>query len=45
MNWKFVAVMGAVVGGLAYVVGQRRRKAREDAALWAEATDPVNPAR
>jgi hypothetical protein len=41
---KLLVVAGAVAGGIALVVRQRNLKARKDAALWAEATDPVAPA-
>jgi hypothetical protein len=43
VKWKLLVVAGAVAGGLAYLARQRARKARNDAALWAEATDPVAP--
>ena len=44
MNWKLLIAMGAVAGGLAYLARQRNLRARRDAELWAEATDPVAPA-
>jgi hypothetical protein len=44
VKWKLLVAAGVVVGGVAYLVRQRSRKARQDAALWAEATDPVVPA-
>jgi hypothetical protein len=43
VKWKFLIAAGAVAGCVAYVVRHRNRKARNDAALWAEATDPVVP--
>jgi hypothetical protein len=44
VNWKLGLVLGALAGGVAYVVVRRNKKAQADAALWAEATDPVVPA-
>lgn len=41
MNWKLLLALGAAAGGVAYAVRRRNRKAQADAALWAEATDPV----
>jgi hypothetical protein len=41
VNWKLLLALGAATGGVAYVVNRRKRKAQADAALWAEATDPV----
>lgn len=41
MNWKALLAVGAIAGGVAYVARQRTLKARRDAALWAEATDPI----
>jgi hypothetical protein len=43
VKWKFLFAAGAVAGGMAYFAHQRNRKAQRDAALWAEATDPVVP--
>lgn len=43
MRLKLVVVTGAAIGALAYLARRRTQKARADAALWAEATDPVAP--
>jgi hypothetical protein len=41
VKWKFAFALGALSGGLVWLARRRRQKAAEDAALWAEATDPV----
>ncbi|GAA3621945.1 DLW-39 family protein [Microlunatus ginsengisoli] len=43
MKWKLLLAAGAIAGGAAYVARQRARRARRDAELWAEATDPIAP--
>ena len=43
MKWKLLIVAGAVAGGVVYLARQRNVRARRDAELWAEATDPVAP--
>lgn len=40
MNWKLLLSLGALAGG-AVIAARRKQKAEQDAALWAEATDPV----
>jgi hypothetical protein len=40
VNWRLIFAAG-VAGGLALEARRRNRKAKADAALWAEATDPV----
>ncbi len=41
VNWKVVAALGAVAGGLVYAVLRKRRNVADDDELWAEATDPI----
>lgn len=41
MKWTWVVVLGAVAGGVVYAAYRRNQKELADAALWAEATDPV----
>jgi hypothetical protein len=41
VKWKFAFALGALSGGLVWLARRRRQKAAADAALWAEATDPV----
>ncbi len=43
MKWKLLIAGAAVAGSLAYLARQRNLRARRDAELWAEATDPVAP--
>ena len=42
MKWKQVVALGAAVGALVYVVRRKKRRAGDDADLWATATDPVD---
>jgi hypothetical protein len=44
VKWKLLIVAGAVAGGVVVLTRQRQSRARRDAELWAEATDPVAPA-
>ena len=41
MKWKLLVAVGTVVGGVLWAARRKVRQAEEDAALWAEATDPV----
>ena len=41
MKWSYLAVAGALMGGVALVVRRRNNKALAEADLWAQATDPV----
>ena len=41
MKWKLAIALGALSGGVLWLARRRRQKAAADAALWAEATDPV----
>lgn len=41
MKWKILLVLSAVAGGIAVAAHRRNAKTLADAALWAEATDPV----
>jgi len=41
VNWKVVAALGAVAGGLVYAVLRKKRTMADDEELWAEATDPI----
>ena len=41
MNWKVLAALGAVAGGLVYAVLRKKRNTDDDDELWAEATDPI----
>jgi hypothetical protein len=41
VNWKLLLALGALAGG-AVLAAKRRQKDEADAALWAEATDPVS---
>jgi hypothetical protein len=43
VKWKLVIAAAAVAGGVAILARQRNLRARRDAELWAEATDPVAP--
>ena len=42
VKWKQVVALGAAVGALVYVVRRKKRRAGDDADLWATATDPVD---
>lgn len=41
MRWTVVVALGVVVGGVVWAAYRKNQQAIEDAALWAEATDPV----
>ena len=41
VNWKWVLALGAAAGGVVWAAYRRNQKELADAALWAEATDPV----
>lgn len=41
MNWKFVVALGALASGVVWAARRKVRQEQADAALWAEATDPV----
>ena len=41
MNWKVLAALGAVAGGVVYAVFRKKRTEADDDELWAEATDHV----
>ncbi len=41
MKWRVLLVVGAVAGGVIWAARRRVRQEEQDAALWAEATDPV----
>ena len=45
MNLRLLVGLAAVAGGLAVLSRRRQQQTRHDAALWAEATDPVRPTR
>ena len=41
VNWKVLAALGAVAGGLVYAVLRKKRNTDDDDELWSEATDPI----
>ncbi|HEU5486513.1 MAG TPA: DLW-39 family protein [Microlunatus sp.] len=41
MKWTWVLALGAVAGGVVWAAYRKNQKELADAALWAEATDPV----
>lgn len=41
MKWTWALAVGAVVGGVVWAAYRRNQQELADAALWAEATDPV----
>ena len=41
VKWKLLAVFGAAAGAAYWVNRRRRQRLAADAALWADATDPV----
>ncbi|MCW2802164.1 MAG: hypothetical protein JWN06_381 [Propionibacteriaceae bacterium] len=41
MKLKIILALGAIAGGVALAARRRNQKTLADAALWAEATDPV----
>jgi hypothetical protein len=41
VKWTVLAVIGAVVGGVMWAAHRKAQQDELDAALWAEATDPV----
>lgn len=41
MKWTWVLAFGAVVGGVVWAAYRKNQQEQADAALWAEATDPV----
>lgn len=41
VKFKLAVALGAVTGGVILVVRRKRQQVAADAALWAEATDPV----
>ncbi|HEY5980098.1 MAG TPA: DLW-39 family protein [Microlunatus sp.] len=41
MKWTWVLALGALAGGVVYAAYRRNQQELADAALWAEATDPV----
>ena len=41
MKWKIWVALGAVAGGVVWAARRKVQKEQADAALWAEATDPV----
>ena len=41
MKWKILVVLSAAAGFVAVAAHRRNAKTLADAALWAEATDPV----
>jgi hypothetical protein len=41
VKWKLLAVAGAAAGAAYWANRRKRRQVEADAALWADATDPV----
>jgi len=41
VKWTLILTLGALAGGIALAAHRRNAKTLADAALWAEATDPV----
>ena len=41
VKWTWVLALGAVAGGVVWAAYRRNQQELADAALWAEATDPV----
>lgn len=41
MKWTLVLALGALAGGVIWAAYRRNQRELADAALWAEATDPV----
>jgi hypothetical protein len=41
MKWRLLVAAGAVAGGLVWAARRKAQRAEQDAALWAEATDPL----
>jgi hypothetical protein len=41
MKWRLLVAVGAVAGGVIWAARRKTQRAEQDAALWAEATDPL----
>ena len=42
MKWKWVVALGAVAGGVVYVLRRSKPRSSDDPELWSAATDPVD---
>jgi hypothetical protein len=43
MKWRVLLTVGALAGGVIWAARRKVQQSEQDAALWAEATDPVDP--